>query len=138
MARAYRRFRTAAKRAGLHGVTVHDLRYTFGVHCAQAGVPLPRLQKLMGHASAVMTMRYMQHAPESYFAEDAARVAASLTGERDRERAARSSLVREEVGRGSPREAMRGRARVPTKFPTVPRRQTRGGGAGLEEVKAVE
>jgi hypothetical protein len=49
----------------------------------------------MGHASAVMTMRYMQHAPESYFAEDAARVAASLTGERDRERSARSSLVRE-------------------------------------------
>jgi integrase len=90
--RAYHRFRTA-RRAGLHGVTVHDLRHTFGVHCAQA--PLPRLQKLMGHASAVMTMRYMKHAPESYFAEDAARVAASLTGERDRERSARPSLVRE-------------------------------------------
>ena len=60
--------------------TIHDLRHTFGVHCAQAGVPLPRLQKLMGHASPVMTMRYMKHAPESYFAEDAARVAASLQG----------------------------------------------------------
>ncbi len=27
-----------------------------------------------------MTLRYMKHAPESYFAEDAAKVAASLTG----------------------------------------------------------
>jgi hypothetical protein len=135
--RAYRRFRTAAKRAGLHGVAVHDLRHTFGVHCAQAGVPLPRLQRLMGHASAVMTTRYMQHAPESCFAEDATRVAASLTGERDRERVARSSVLREGVGPAPPRDVVR-RARVPTKFPTASARRRRGGGAGLEEVKVVE
>ena len=132
--RAYRRFRTAAKRAGLHGVTVHDLRHTFGVHCAQSGVPLPRLQKLMGHASPVMTMRYMQHAPESYFAEDAARVAASLTGEQARERSARSSLVRATLGRG-PAKA---RARVPTKLPTVRMRSSRRRAAGVEEVEAAE
>jgi hypothetical protein len=41
---------------------------------------LPRLQKLLGHSSPLMTMRYMKHAPEAYFAEDAARVAASLQG----------------------------------------------------------
>ena len=29
-----------------------------------------------------MTLRYMKHAPESYFQEDAAKVAASLSGER--------------------------------------------------------
>jgi hypothetical protein len=32
-----------------------------------------------------MTLRYMKHAPESYFAEDAAKIAASLTGTRNRE-----------------------------------------------------
>jgi hypothetical protein len=31
-------------------------------------------------SSPLMTMRYMKHAPEAYFAEDAARVAASLQG----------------------------------------------------------
>jgi hypothetical protein len=66
--------------SGLPPARIHDLRHTFAVHCAHAGVPLPRLQKLLGHSSPLMTMRYMKHAPEAYFAEDAARVAASLTG----------------------------------------------------------
>jgi integrase len=77
--------------------TIHDLRHTFGVHCAQAGVPIVRLQKLLGHASPHMTMRYMKHAPESYFAEDAARVAASLTGQRNRETEAQVRLARERI-----------------------------------------
>jgi len=72
--------RSAVAAAKLAHVAIHDLRHTFGVHCAQAGVPLARLQKLMGHASPIMTMRYVKHAPESYFAEDAARLAASIEG----------------------------------------------------------
>lgn len=76
-------------------VTIHDLRHTFGVHCAQAGVPIVRLQKLLGHASPHMTLRYMKHAPESYFSEDAARVAASLTGQSDREAAVQAALARD-------------------------------------------
>lgn len=78
--RALHRFQRSVRQAKIAPATIHDLRHTFGVHCAQAGVPLPRLQKLLGHSSPVMTMRYMKHAPESYFAEDAARVAASLQG----------------------------------------------------------
>lgn len=78
--RAYKAFQRAVTAAKIAPTTVHDLRHTFGVHCAQAGVPLPRLQKLLGHASPTMTMRYMKHAPEAYFAEDAARVAASMCG----------------------------------------------------------
>ena len=73
--------------------TIHDLRHTFGVHCAQAGVPIARLQKLLGHASPHMTLRYMKHAPESYFVEDAARVAASLGGALDREVEAQAQLT---------------------------------------------
>jgi integrase len=109
--RARRLFQAVALEAGLHdggrnpagvprpNVTIHDLRHTFGVHCAQAGVPIVRLQKLLGHASPHMTLRYMKHAPESYFAEDAARVAASLTGERNREAEAQAALAREGIRR---------------------------------------
>lgn len=103
---ARRLFRAAALEAQLHdggrnpsgvpkpNVTIHDLRHTFGVHCAQSGVPIARLQKLLGHATPHMTLRYMKHAPESYFAEDAARVAASLTGQRNQEAQAQAELAR--------------------------------------------
>jgi integrase len=99
--RALRRtWRRICRTAGVHGATLHDCRHTFGVHCAQAGVPIARLQKLLGHATPAMALRYMKHAPEAYFAEDAARVAASLTGVLDRERDARVA-----VARGSLRQA---------------------------------
>ncbi len=57
-------------------------------------MPIARLQKLLGHATPAMALRYMKHAPEVYFAEDAAKVAASLTGELDREREARAAGAR--------------------------------------------
>ena len=57
-------------------------------------MPIVRLQKLLGHASPHMTLRYMKHAPESYFAEDAARVAASLSGERNPEAEAQGHFSR--------------------------------------------
>ena len=98
--RAARRvFSRACRSAGLHKVTLHDLRHTFAVHAAQAGVPIPRIQKLLGHATVAMAMRYMKHAPEAYFAEDAAKVAGSLTGQRDQEREARTSLARDMIKR---------------------------------------
>jgi integrase len=49
--RAQRAFQAACRRAGLHNVRLHDLRHTCGVHCARAGVPLARIQRLMGHAT---------------------------------------------------------------------------------------
>lgn len=108
---ARRYFRRACLAAQLHdgsrnptgipkpNATIHDLRHAFGVHCAQAGVPIVRLQKLLGHASPHMTLRYVKHAPESYFAEDAARVAASLTGKRDRETEAQAARARDALRR---------------------------------------
>ena len=41
----------------------------------------------------------MKHAPESYFAEDAARVAASLTGLRAREQEEIATLARQALHR---------------------------------------
>ncbi len=88
---ARRKWRQIALHVGLHDhgkkpkpdATIHDLRHTFGVHAAQSGVPIVRLQKLMGHATPHMTLRYMKHAPEAYFAEDAARIAGSIGGNRE-------------------------------------------------------
>ncbi|MSR07275.1 MAG: site-specific integrase [Gemmatimonadetes bacterium] len=77
--------------------TIHDLRHTFGVHAAQAGVAVGRLQGLMGHAAPIMTMRYLKHAPEAYFTEDAAKVAGSLGG--DQEGAARAEMARRGIKR---------------------------------------
>lgn len=98
--RARRVWRKVCLAARLHdggskpkpNATLHDLRHTFGVHAAQAGVPLVRLQKLLGHTTPHMTLRYMKHAPEAYFAEDAARIAASLAG--DAEATPRADLAR--------------------------------------------
>lgn len=98
--RAARRvFSRACRSAGLQKVTLHDLRHTFAVHAAQSGVPIPRIQKLLGHSTVAMAMRYMKHAPEAYFAEDAARVAGSLTGDLDRERNERVGLARQGLRR---------------------------------------
>ena len=92
---AQRTFQRACRKAGLHDVRIHDLRHTFGVHCAQAGIPIVRIQRLLGHSTPLMALRYMKHAPENYFAADAARVAASLSGAVDREAGAQAELARQ-------------------------------------------
>jgi hypothetical protein len=70
----------ACESAELHDVRVHDLRHTFAVHWIMAGLPLNRLQRILGHRTPTMTMRYARHAPEAHFADDAARLGASLSG----------------------------------------------------------
>lgn len=91
-------FNRGCEVAELHDVRVHDLRHTFAVHAIQAGLPLPRLQKLLGHATPAMTMRYARHAPEAYFAEDAAKSGASLSGAVDREAEAVRRAVIQRAG----------------------------------------
>ena len=97
---AQRVFQRACRQAGLHDIRIHDLRHTFGVHCAQAGIPIVRIQRLLGHSTPVMALRYMKHAPENYFAADAARVAASLSGAADREAGAQAELARQGFKQG--------------------------------------
>jgi integrase len=80
--------------------TLHDLRHTYGVMAAQGGVPIVRLQKLMGHSTPHMTMRYMKHAPGAFFKEDAEMIARAITGGGNEEQEERSALARR-----SPRSA---------------------------------
>jgi integrase len=89
-----RTWRAVCKAAGIAGATPHDARHTFAVHAAQSGIPIVRLQKLLGHADPTMTLRYMQHAPEAYLDQDAAAIAAHMSGETDQETAARVAVAR--------------------------------------------
>jgi len=83
--------------AAIAGVRPHDARHTFAVHAAQSGIPIVRLQKLLGHATAAMTMRYMKHAPEAYLSEDGAKIAAHMLGTTDAQVAARTAAARAEM-----------------------------------------
>ena len=58
--KAWEKIRSAA---GQDDVRFHDLRHTYAVHCAKAGMPLGELQQRLGHASITMTMRYAVYQP---------------------------------------------------------------------------
>lgn len=50
-------------KVNLEDVRWHDLRHTYAVHCARAGMPLPELKARMGHSSIRHTMRYAAYSP---------------------------------------------------------------------------
>jgi integrase len=56
----YRQWLDTLEAAGLKGQDIcwHSLRHTFASRLASASVPLPVIQKLMGHRSIAMVMRY--------------------------------------------------------------------------------
>jgi integrase len=51
------------RRAGLRKIRWHDLRHTYASHLVMHGVPLKRVQELLGHTTLVQTMRYAHLAP---------------------------------------------------------------------------
>ena len=51
-------WRKVRRSAGLVDVRLHDLRHTFASHAVLAGVPLPVVSRLLGHAQLRMTLRY--------------------------------------------------------------------------------
>jgi site-specific recombinase XerD len=57
----------------------HRLRHTFGADMARAGISLPALMHLMGHAHIQTTMLYVQLAPQDVWCEYARAVQQRLT-----------------------------------------------------------
>lgn len=67
--RLLKRFKAAAKRAGIREVRFHDLRHTFGTRMAAAGVALRTLQEWMGHRDFKTTLIYADYQPSAGEAE---------------------------------------------------------------------
>jgi integrase len=75
--RLLKRFKAAAKAAGIRDVRFHDLRHTFGTRMAAAGVPLRTLQEWMGHRDFKTTLIYADYQPSEHERELVARAFAS-------------------------------------------------------------
>jgi integrase len=58
-----KRFKAAARRAGLRDVRFHDLRHTFGTRLVASGTALRPVQEWLGHADAKTTQIYTHYAP---------------------------------------------------------------------------
>ena len=56
----------AIKQAGLPHLRFHDLRHTFVSHCAQAGVPLAKIARWVGHSDTRTTEHYYHTSPASH------------------------------------------------------------------------
>ena len=57
-------FLTARRRSELPGVWFHTLRHTFASWAAMNGMPIIVLQRILGHHSIKLTMRYAHLSPE--------------------------------------------------------------------------
>jgi integrase len=62
-------FNAAVRRGKIRDFHFHDLRHTFCSWLALSGVPLTAIQKLAGHASIKMTLRYAHLSPR-YLADE--------------------------------------------------------------------
>jgi Phage integrase family len=85
------------KAAGLDGLTPHDLRHTAASLAVAAGANVKSVQRMLGHASATMTLDVYA----GLFGDDLDRVA-DLLDEAERKAAADSVRTREARGRVLP------------------------------------
>ncbi len=58
-------FQSARKRGGLPDLRIHDLRHTFASRLIDRGVPDRIVQKLLGHSTPGMTVRYTHPSEEA-------------------------------------------------------------------------
>ncbi|MDT4048984.1 tyrosine-type recombinase/integrase, partial [Staphylococcus aureus] len=56
---AYRIIHQASIEAGIDNVGLTTLRKTFAYHAYQKGIPIPVIQKYLGHQSAIETLNFI-------------------------------------------------------------------------------
>ncbi len=71
-------WRKVRRVAGITDVRLHDLRHTFASHAVMAGVPLPVLSRLLGHAQMRMTLRYA-HVSDPEISAAAQRIGSAIS-----------------------------------------------------------
>lgn len=75
----YQEVAAASKAAKLSpSLTVHDLRRTFGSRCAEARVPMKKLQQWMGHSDIRLTAQFYVHLGTASDIDDMAGLRASV------------------------------------------------------------
>lgn len=57
-------FKAALAGAECHAIGFHGLRHSFASHLMMAGANILTLQKLLGHSSVAVTMKYAHLAPD--------------------------------------------------------------------------
>jgi integrase len=67
------------KRAGIHGLRIHDLRHSYASHLVNAGFSLPVIGQLLGHSQISTTSRYA-HLYDDVQRAATERVGAIITG----------------------------------------------------------
>ena len=72
-------FKALARVAGVPVVRLHDARLAYGSYLLDAGVPVPVVAQVMGHASPAITMSVCAHALRSG-TEERVRAASSAAG----------------------------------------------------------
>jgi integrase/recombinase XerD len=68
-------FRYHRQTTGVALANPHRFRHTFASDMVRAGISLPALMQLMGHADIQTTLRYVQVTPQDVYAEYARAVA---------------------------------------------------------------
>jgi site-specific recombinase XerD len=74
--------RKAAERAGIRKIRMHDLRHTFASNFVIKGGNIVSLQKILGHSTIDMTLRYAHLAPD-FMAKDIERLDFEIQRSRD-------------------------------------------------------
>ncbi len=57
-------FNAAVKKARVRGIRIHDLRHTFASHFMMKGGNILTLQRILGHSTLAMTLRYAHLSPD--------------------------------------------------------------------------
>jgi integrase/recombinase XerD len=60
-------FRHHRHTTGIHLANPHRFRHTFATDMVRAGISLPALMQLMGHAAIETTMHYVQVSPQDVY-----------------------------------------------------------------------